>query len=88
MDDPNRMIVEKKLEALESREPSVEYVLDGAAIGELGLIPCVLNSETDDSCSVMIADGPNTGSNVTVSKRHIVALGKGFFEDATKKLFK
>lgn len=85
--ETDKLILEKKLEALESAGPRVEYLVEGSAVGDTGMVPCVLDAESGDNCSVTIADGPYTGTSVTVNKRHVVALGAEFFEDATKKLF-
>lgn len=84
----DKLIFDKKLEAIESYGPQIEYLVEGSSVGDEGMVPCVLDSESGENCSVTIADGPYTGTSVTVNKRHVVALGKGFFEDATKKLFK
>lgn len=86
--DTDKIIFEGKLEALESAGPKVEYLVDGSSVGDEGMVPCVLESESGDNCSVTIADGPYTGTSVTVNKRHVVALGAEFFEDAARKLFK
>lgn len=89
MEDPEKLIVEKKLERIENRKnDGVEYLVEGAAVGDEGMVPCILDSQSGDSMDVTIADGPFTGTSVTVDKRHVVALGDKFFEDATRKLFK
>jgi hypothetical protein len=88
MDNPERILIEKKIEALENQVPKIEYVLDGPSVGMEGLVPCVIDADGGDTCSVTIADGPHTGESLTVEKKHVTALGTEFFEDAVKRLFR
>jgi hypothetical protein len=88
MKDPEQIVIEEKLKDFADPEPEVEYVVDGSTIGMEGLVSCVISVEGVDTCEITIADGPHTGESMQVPTRHVVAMGKEFFEDASGKLFK
>jgi hypothetical protein len=86
--DADRVLSTARALSAISPADGVEYLVEGSAVGESGMIPCVLDSEGDGVVSITLADGPNTGFSTTVDKSKVTALGKEFYEDASKRLFR
>jgi hypothetical protein len=92
MEDSEKIIIRDKVSR--SNDPvanrSFECLLQGSAIGEEGLIPCILEAHNAGSgdCTVKIADGHRTGEVVTVGERQVMALSQEFISEACKSLFK
>lgn len=89
MEDPEKALFRSIVERANAPKSTSEFLLHGPAIGEEGLIPCIVESNTKPGeCTVKIADGHRTGETITVSDRQVFALSKEFINDASQRLFR
>jgi len=85
MNDTDRLIIHQKLKQATNDQ---EFVVDGAAIGEEGWVPCVVSADGVGKCVITISDGHRTGESLSVDSSRVVAFGSEFVNDATGRLFK
>ena len=87
-EDVRRLLLTKRVEKNCTPSDDNSYFVDGAVVNiESGLVPCSRKSETAETYSLILADGPYTGMEVTVAKKHVSVLGKGDMSKASDKLF-
>lgn len=90
MEDGENAKIRDMVTRAQDPKTSFECLLEGSAIGEAGLIPCILEHQNAQSgdLTVKIADGHRTGEVVTVGERDVLAMSQEFINDACKNLFK
>lgn len=89
MSDTSDFISKQKIsKALAPKEGS-ECFVDGSAIG-MGSdpIPCVLSSVAGSLAKVVIADGQDTGVEISVPLSSVAILGSAKMSQAAKNLFR
>lgn len=89
MEDPDKLLIRKKLEKVINPPSRDVHYVDGSAVGATaaGLIHCMINGREGDKVNITLADGPDTGCKFSVPERMVQTFGDEFFEDASRGLF-
>lgn len=81
--------VERALEAAEAGEaPEAEYFVSGHAIEmPAGPVPCLLEADNGVEATIVVADGPFTGTTFSVPSSAVTAAEAAYLEQGVKDLF-
>lgn len=89
MDDTNDFLSKQKISKALGPKEAYECFVDGSAIG-LGStpLPCILNSVAGQMANIMIADGEDTGVEMSVPLSSVTTVGSAKMAQVAKNLFR
>lgn len=89
MSDISDFLAKQKISKSLTTSDEVECFVDGSAVG-LGPnpLPCVLNSVAGQVAKVIIADGEDTGVEISVPLSSVTTVGSAKMAQVAKNLFR
>lgn len=89
MDEISDLLSKQKISRAMSKPEAYECFVDGAAVG-MGPhpLPCILSSVAGHTAKVVLADGHDTGVEISVPLSSVSVVGGDKMAQAAKKLFR
>jgi hypothetical protein len=89
MSDTSDFLSRQKISKALGPKETYECFVDGSSIG-LGQnpLPCILNSVAGQVAKVVIADGEDTGVEISVPLSSVTTVGSAKMADVAKNLFR
>lgn len=89
MDEVANMIARQKISAAMAGQEEYECFVDGPAVG-MGEhpIPCLLDTVAGQTAKIVLADGHDTGAEITVPLSSIAIISGDKMAESAKKLFR
>lgn len=89
MDEVSELLSRKKILKAFSKPDTHECLLDGSSLGMGSLpIPCIMRSASGGVANITIADGYDTGVEMSVPLDKVTIIGSEKMVDAAKNLFR